>query len=178
MKRFLLTMAILIATALTAWAQKKDDVVTVDGVKYRITSDNLFVNGSFDDGVAGWKATNYTTDAVASNFTLATEGGFDGGAYITTTAGGAGSATAIRQAMAVETGKKYYFVVYTSGKAPSSNNFQYNALFKMKSATEENGVLKQFRDSFLEWWSLTQKTSTMRHLRSLKLLWRMQTTIM
>ncbi len=144
MKRFLLTMAILIATALTAWAQKKDDVVTVDGVKYRITSDNLFVNGSFDDGVAGWKATNYTTDAVASNFTLATEGGFDGGAYITTTAGGAGSATAIRQAMALEAGKKYYFAVYTSGKAPSSNNFQYNALFKMKSATEENGLLKQF----------------------------------
>lgn len=144
MKRFLLTMAVLIATVLTAWAQKKDDVVTVDGVKYRITSDNLFVNGSFDDGVSGWKATNYNTDAVASNFTLATEGGFDGGAYITTNAQGAGSATAIRQAMELEAGKKYYFAVYTSGKAPSSNNFQYNALFKMKSATEENGVLKQF----------------------------------
>ena len=155
MKRFLLTMAVLIATVLTAWAQKKDDVVTVDGVKYRITSDNLFVNGSFDDGVAGWKATNYTTDAVASNFTLATEGGFDGGAYITTNAGGAGSATAIRQAMALEAGKKYYFVVYTSGKAPSSSNFQYNALFKMKSATEENGVLKQF-----SWPQGADKTAT------------------
>ncbi|MBQ9164942.1 MAG: hypothetical protein IJ163_09245 [Bacteroidaceae bacterium] len=155
MKRFLLTMAVLIATALTAWAQKKDDVVTVDGVKYRITSDNLFVNGSFDDGVAGWKATNYYTDAVASNFTLATEGGFDGGAYITTTAGGAGSATAIRQAMELEAGKKYYFAVYTSGKAPSSNNFQYNALFKMKSATEENGVLKQF-----SWPQGAEQTST------------------
>ena len=155
MKRFLLTMAVLIATVLTAWAQKKDDVVTVDGVKYRITSDNLFVNGSFDDGVSGWKATNYTTDAVASNFTLATEGGFDGGAYITTNAGGAGSATAIRQAMALEAGKKYYFVVYTSGKAPSSNNFQYNALFKMKSATEENGVLKQF-----SWPQGADKTAT------------------
>ncbi len=155
MKRFLLTMAVLIATALTAWAQKKDDVVTVDGVKYRITSDNLFINGSFDDGVAGWKATNYTTDAVASNFTLATEGGFDGGAYITTTAGGAGSATAIRQAMELEAGKKYYFAVYTSGKAPSSNNFQYNALFKMKNATEENGVLKQF-----SWPQGAEQTST------------------
>ena len=57
--------------------------------------------------------------------------------------------------MALEAGKKYYFVVYTSGKAPSSNNFQYNALFKMKSATEENGVLKQF-----SWPQGADKTAT------------------
>ena len=101
------------ALATATFEASATDEVVVDGVKYRITSDNLFVNGSFDDGVAGWKATNYTTDAVASNFTLATEGGFDGGAYITTTAGGAGSATAIRQAMDLEAGKKYYFAVYT-----------------------------------------------------------------
>ena len=35
-------------------------------------------------------------------------------------------------------------MVYTSGKAPESKNFNYNALFKMTDATTEDGVLKAF----------------------------------
>ncbi|MBR0526499.1 MAG: Ig domain-containing protein [Prevotella sp.] len=129
-----------------------------------LSQDNLFKNGSFGYGnpVYGWKTVGYATDAVASNFTITAEGGaVDGGAYITTNGEGAGSAKTIRKSVAVEVGKKYYFAVYTSGKAPAANNFPYNALFKMSDATTEAGVLKEF-----EWpqgannttteWSLTE----------------------
>ncbi len=133
---------------------------TIDGATktvYTLAQTNLFKNGSFEypNRVYGWKATSYSTDAVASNFTFTATGGVNDGAYITTSAGGAGAATTIRQAAAVEAGKTYYFAVYTSGKAPSSNNFQYNALFKMSNATTENGVLKQF-----EWPQGADKTTS------------------
>lgn len=129
-----------------------------------LSQDNLFKNGSFGYGnpVYGWKTVGYATDAVASNFTITAEGGaVDGGAYITTNGGGVGSENTLRKSIAVEVGKKYYFSVYTSGKAPTADNFKYNALFKMSDATTEAGVLKEF-----EWpqgannttteWSLTE----------------------
>jgi len=95
--------------------------------------DNLFKNGSFEypNAVATWKTVGYTTDAVA-------------GAYITTNGTGVGSEKTLRKSIAVEVGKTYYFSVYTSGKAPDSQNFQYNALFKMSDATTESGSIKQF----------------------------------
>ena len=120
--------------------------------------ENLFKNGSFGypNAVYGWKTVGYTTDAVASNFTITAEGGaVDNGAYITTNGGGIGSENTIRKSIAVEVGKKYYFAVYTSGKAPDASNFQYNALFKMSDATTETGVLKQF-----EWPQGAGKTSS------------------
>ncbi|MBR0046738.1 MAG: hypothetical protein IJP75_07665 [Bacteroidaceae bacterium] len=118
--------------------------IEVDGIRYAIKSDNLISNGSFDEGVAGWKTIGYATDAVIDNFTYATEGGFDGGAFITTNGAGVGSEKTLRQSVAVEPGKQYYFTVYTSGKAPDANNFNYNALFQMTDAATENGVLKAF----------------------------------
>ena len=118
---------------------------------------NLFKNGSFEypNGVGGWKTVGYTTDAVASDFTITAEGGIDNGAFVTTNGSGAGSAKTIRQAVPVEAGKKYYFAVYTSGKAPSADNFKYNALFQMTDATTEDGVLKEF-----EWPQGASQTSS------------------
>lgn len=139
----------------SVWAQTKGETFTLDGTDYTVKSDNLFTNGSFEDGVSGWKTVDYTTDAVASNFTLNAEGGFDGGAYIVTNGAGVGSPNTIRQSVAVESGKTYYFSVYTSGKAPSSNNFNYNALFKMTDNKTENGVLKAFA-----WPQGAEKTTT------------------
>ncbi len=146
MKKKLLFAAAMVASAFgfNAQAQSVGDVITVDDVKFKVIGENIITNGSFDDGVSGWKTVGYTTDAVASDFTITETGGFDDGAYITTNGGGAGSAKTIRQSVAVKSGSSYYFSVYTSGKAPSSNNFAYNALFKMKDATTEDGVLKQF----------------------------------
>lgn len=121
-----------------------DKEIEVDGIIYAIKSDNLIKNGSFDEGVADWKTVGYTTDAVIDNFGYATEGGFDNGAFITTNAAGVGSEKTLRQSVAVEPGKQYYFTVYTSGKAPEAQNFNYNALFQMTDAVTENGVIKAF----------------------------------
>ena len=120
------------------------ETITLKGIEYELKSENLFVNGSFTDGVAGWKTIGYTTDAVESNFTLTAEGGYDGGAFITTNGAGVGSENTIRQSVAVTQGKTYYFAVRTSGKAPDTSNFNYNALFKMTDAVTENGVIKAF----------------------------------
>lgn len=119
--------------------------------------ENLFKNGTFGypNAVYGWKTVGYTTDAVASNFTISATGGVDDGAYITTDAGGVGSEKTIRKSIAVEVGKTYYFCVYTSGKAPSSDNFKYNALFKMSDATTETGTIKEF-----EWPEGANNTAT------------------
>ncbi|MBQ9362640.1 MAG: Ig-like domain-containing protein [Bacteroidaceae bacterium] len=108
--------------------------------------ENLFKNGSFGypNAVYGWKTVGYTTDAVTNNFTINATGGANDGAYITTNGGGTGSEKTLRKSIAVEVGKTYYFSVYTSGKAPSSNNLQYNALFAMSNATTESAKLKEF----------------------------------
>ncbi len=123
-----------------------------------LSQDNLLKNGTFGypNAVATWKTVGYTTDAIASNFGITAEGGaVDGGAYITTNGAGVGAATTLRKSVPVEVGKKYYFSVYTSGKAPSSGNFQYNALFKMSDAVTEAGTLKQF-----EWPQGADQTTT------------------
>lgn len=122
-----------------------DDVEMTKTV-YKLSRINLIKNGSFEyeNRLDGWKTINYSTDAVASNFTLKQTGGVGDGAYITTNGAGVSSEKTLRRSMAVEAGKTYYFMVYTSGKAPDSNNFEYNALFKMTNAATEDGVLKQF----------------------------------
>lgn len=119
--------------------------------------ENLFKNGSFGypNAVYGWKTVGYTTDALASNFTVNATGGVNDGAYITTNGGGVNSEKTIRKSIAVEVGKTYYFSVYTSGKAPSSDNFKYNALFKMSDATTEAGTIKDF-----EWPQGANNTAT------------------
>ncbi|MCD8301580.1 MAG: hypothetical protein LUC44_01025 [Prevotellaceae bacterium] len=143
-----------------------DEMVIGDEVKgdngiYQVTGENLFVNGSFNDGVNGWKATDYATDAVIDNFTITTTGGYNGGAYITTTAAGAGSETTIRQSIAVEAGKPYLFIAYTSGETPAENNKRYNALMQMESATEEVSVDSQPVDVVtLEWGADAGETAT------------------
>ena len=109
--------------------------------------ENLIKNGTFGypNAVATWKTVGYATDAVVSNFTITAEGGaVDNGAFITTNGGGVGSEKTIRKSVQVEVGKKYYFSVYTSGKAPSSDNLKYNALFKMSDAATETGTIKEF----------------------------------
>ena len=120
--------------------------------------ENLFKNGSFDypSALYGWTVKNtYTEAAVPSNFTITSTGGVNDGAYITTNAGGAGAATSLSKAIPVENGKKYYFAVYTSGKAPTSANFAYNALFAMSNATTESSTLKRF-----DWPQGAEKTSS------------------
>ena len=114
--------------------------------------ENLIKNGSFEyptNAVYGWQAGSdpagaYSAVAQTDNVTVNATGGVNNGAYITTNGGGVKSAKTICKAIAVESGKTYYFSVYTSGKAPKSENMQYNALFKMSDATTEAGTIKVF----------------------------------
>ena len=135
-----LLKSVLVAGAMVVgangWAQKVGDIVTVSGAEYEVTGANLIVNGSFEDGVAGWYAGAWA-DADAANYTLQTEGGFDGGAYLQYSAGGVGAATNIRGKWNVENGKMYLFRCYTSGKTPGSNNLQYSFL-KVYDESKDN----------------------------------------
>ena len=84
-----------------ALAQNVGDIITYNDLDYKVTGENLVTNGSFDDGVNNWYAgdgNNNTSQvaAQANNFTIESEGGFDGGAYLQYSAGGAKAATTIK----------------------------------------------------------------------------------
>ncbi len=113
------------------------DEVDVDGVAYTVVGENMFVNGGFGNGMNGWTAGGYTTAADPDNFDVETEGGYNGGAYLVASSAGATNAKTPSQAIAVEVGKTYMLVAYTSGKTPDSNNLRYSALFEMEDATTE-----------------------------------------
>jgi len=134
LKSTLLTAAMAVSAG--AWAQSIGDIVTVDGAEYEVKEANIIVNGSFDNGVSAWFAAAWA-DADAANYTLQTEGGFDGGAYLQYSAGGVGAATNIRGKWSVEVGKTYLFRCYTSGKTPDNNNLQYSAL-KVYDESKDN----------------------------------------
>ncbi len=113
------------------------DQITVDHKTCTVVGDNLFVNGGFNDGMNGWTAGGYTTAADPDNFEIASEGGYNDGAYLVASSAGATNAKTPSQAIAVEVGKWYMLVAYTSGKTPDSNNLRYSALFEMEDATTE-----------------------------------------
>ncbi len=105
----------------------KDDTYS-DGA-FKVLSDNLFVNGGFNDGVEGWTAGGYETAAAEENFTIHTGGGYNGGAYLTSNqSAGAASEYTISQAIAVEKDAYYLFIGYTNGDTPQA---RYSALFEM-----------------------------------------------
>ena len=98
MKKSLLKSMLLggmLAISMGVWAQKVGDVITFDGADYDVIGSNMVVNGSFDDGVTGWYAGNWV-EANSSNYILHTDGGFDGGAYLEYSAGGASAETNVR----------------------------------------------------------------------------------
>ncbi len=116
---------------------KTGDVVTVDEVQYTVKSGNLFVNGGFNNGMIGWTAGGYTTDAFPSDYDVQSSGGFNENAYLTASSAGVASEKTPSQAIAVESGKTYLFIGYTSGTTPDSGNLRYSALFEMEDATTE-----------------------------------------
>ncbi len=116
---------------------KTDDEVTVDGKTYTVVGDNMFVNGGFNADMYGWTAAGYYVAADPDNFDVEEEGGFNEGAYLVASSAGTSDVKTPSQAIAVEEGKTYLFIGYTSGKTPTSSNVQYNALFKMEDAVTE-----------------------------------------
>lgn len=109
--------------------------------------ENLIKNGSFEypNPVYAWTASsNYSTAALASNFTINTTGGMYDGAYLTGNGVGAADQKSLTKLIPVESGKTYYFSVYTSGKAPNASNQNYNALFKLTNEKKEDGTITKF----------------------------------
>ncbi len=114
------------------------DTYSADGYTYSVKSDNMVKNGGFNDGVDGWQANFYSQDADINNFGYSESGGYNGGHYITITAGvGAESVYTPCQAIEVEAGKTYLFIGYTNGTSPTSGNMRYNGLMRMDSPTHE-----------------------------------------
>ena len=134
----------LLTLSMGAQAQNVGDVINFNGADYAVKSANIVVNGSFDNGVDGWYAGNWA-DANASNYILHSDGGFDNGAYLEYSAGGAGAETNIRNKWQVEKGKTYLFRCYTSGKTPTSNNFQYSFLAVSDNGETEGAKLYQLK---------------------------------
>ncbi len=130
------------------------EIVTVDDKQYKVVGENIITNGSFDDGVAGWYAGAWAA-ADASNYTLATEGGFDGGAYLQYSAGGVGSEKNIRGKWDVEIGKTYLFRCYTSGQKPTDANLQYSVLriYDESLANYEGAALYQLKWGDADVWT-------------------------
>ena len=130
------------------------EIVTVDDKQYKVVGENIITNGSFDDGVAGWYAGAWAA-ANADNYTLATEGGFDGGAYLQYSAGGVGSDKNIRGKWNVEIGKTYLFRCYTSGQKPTDGNLQYSVLriYDESLANYEGAVLYQLKWGDADVWT-------------------------
>ena len=145
MKHFKLLLASLaLMGAADATAQSIGDIIEIDGKRYEVTSDNLIYNPSFEDGVDGWYSGAWN-NASASNYTLQAEGGFDGGAYLQYSAGGATADSNIRNSWSVSKGETYLFRCYTSGKTPNSNNLQYSKLWASKDGAEETTQLYQLQ---------------------------------
>ncbi len=137
--------------------------VTVDGeeITYTVVSDNMFVNGGFNNGMIGWTAGGYTTDAFPSDFNVQSEGGFNEGKYLIASSGATTSEKTPSQAVAVTSGKTYLFIGYTTGSVPTTGNDLYSSLFKMSDATtevsEENQPVPYVT---LEWGAATGSTAT------------------
>lgn len=133
--------------AATVSAQSVGDVITVDGHKYEVVdATNLITNGSFDDGVNGWKTANGSNatvwiDADAANFTITETGGYDEGAYITVNGAGAATVKTLRTSAEVVSGSTYLFTCYTSGKTPDANNYKYNGLWASEDGHSESGSI-------------------------------------
>ncbi len=120
---------------------KTGDVVTVGDVEYTVMSGNLLVNGGFNNGMIGWTGGNgYTTAAFPADFNVQSSGGFNGNPYLTASSAGAASEKTPTQAVAIESGKKYLFIGYTSGTTPTSDNVEFSSLYEMSGATTEVSV--------------------------------------
>ncbi|MCD8303354.1 MAG: hypothetical protein LUC86_00780 [Prevotellaceae bacterium] len=128
------------------------DTITVGKAQYKVTSENLIQNGGFEEGVDGWTTTNSyngTLEAGGSDQVKISEtGGFNGGAYLSTTAyKGSSDSETPTQAIEVEEGGTYVFLCYTSGATPSADNRQYSALFNLKYESDtysEDGTITEF----------------------------------
>lgn len=159
----LLSMAAILAVSATSYVaqaqmtnqdlQLGDTVVDESGRKW-LVGENLVINPSFDEidengNIANW----YTSDGYAQmkstdfggKFAWYETGGFDGGAYISSTKSeSASSSGSISNRWTLETNAKYYFTFYLNNY-PTSN--QYVPIISLTNVLSEKGGQNEYGET-------------------------------
>ena len=105
------------------------DKVTSDQGVFKIVSENLITNPSFDNGTEGWTAGD-AKPMTGDNFAVQPSGGADGGAYLKALSNaGSGKAQSVRTAWQLQPGKTYFISLWST-KAGS-----YSNIYTSRSAT-------------------------------------------
>ena len=110
--QYLAIVALTLTVSLAVSAQNQiGDTITVNGVEYKILSNNLIPNPGFEVGFTGWTdATTSANELSSTNFTLTASGGIDNSKYfIGLKNESSSSAGSIGTGWPIQAGKTYYF---------------------------------------------------------------------
>lgn len=127
------------AFSCTVNAQNVGDIIqstTGDYKAYKALSDNLIVNGSFEDAlgdgdvIPGWYDGLWNPAAIntTTKFKILDGEGVDGGKCIQFQAGSMSAAPSLRTEIKAEKDKLYYFCGYTNGSV-ASHNLKYTRIY-------------------------------------------------
>lgn len=118
-KRLLMGLVAMSAALTTVQAA---DYVYTNNARYKVMGANMFVQGSPEDGLAGWQnASGRTLDQMPDTFAIENEGGPDGGKYVRIVAGGDGAGIVNTDIM-LEPGQTYYVTYKVKGTADRQSN--------------------------------------------------------
>ena len=123
---------------------------------YTLSQTNLVKNGSFEypDAYFGWTV-GTGAKMTSSQFTLETKGAVDGSQYIQSVLhNGSNSAGALRQAWAIETGKKYvlgYWLKNTSGSQVNANDWFRVSLCNTNPTNGDGTLIEKYPSYNGDW---------------------------
>jgi hypothetical protein len=149
MKKFCFFVLIfLMAQFVTVSAQyASGDTISIKGVKYKLTSNNLITNPGFDDGLTGWTdATSSQSPLSTANFTLVPTGGVNNSPYLVGTKNeGSTAAGSIGTSWKIESGKSYVFTFYvkylTATSTDATEIYLKTSLTNAPSTSTESRIL-------------------------------------
>ncbi|MDL2241537.1 DUF6055 domain-containing protein [Bacteroidales bacterium OttesenSCG-928-L03] len=146
--QFLLVALLLTSNLILSHAQDQvGDIITVNGAKYKLNSENLITNPGFESGFTGWTdATDSPAELASAYFTIMASGGVNNSKYLVgTTNQGAAAVGSIGTGWQIEAGKTYYFsyqVKYQdSSKAANTEPYLKVSLTNNKMASAEPKVI-------------------------------------
>ena len=120
--QFLLSTILFSGICIDAVSENINDIIIIEGAKYKILSDNIIPNSGFEEGFSGWTdGTTSSAQLSSTSFKLVSTGGLNNSQYLVGTIN-SGSATAgsIGTGWSINGDKKYlfyYHVKYISSTA-------------------------------------------------------------
>ncbi|MDA3880812.1 MAG: DUF6055 domain-containing protein [Prolixibacteraceae bacterium] len=145
--RFSLIIFLTFVSIFTASANQTEDIITIDGKKYKLLSDNLIPNPDFEDGFTGWTDATSSAAALSSaKFNIAISGGINNSKYlIGLTNENSSSSGSIGTGWPITSGKSYIFayqVKYLDATmAAGSELYLKTSLTNNKTSSEEPKIL-------------------------------------